>query len=98
MPAVGMVKSSVGGCLFFPVEKDFENFAGGYLSLLDFRNLPLSNDLIRYSWGPGNLYSPVDGGPEGKTPASSANSVISERGPKTNPKARWQLVYMVCVF
>ena len=48
MPAARM-KSSVGDCLFFLVERDFyENF-GVELGVSAPLNMPQSNDLIRYS-------------------------------------------------
>ena len=49
------LKSSVRVCLFFPVGRDFFlNFRGWLATLLAPLNLPLSNDLIRYSWGLGD--------------------------------------------
>ena len=49
MPAARM-KSSVGDCLFFLVERDFyENFGVGLDTLSVPLNMPQSNDLIRYS-------------------------------------------------
>ena len=50
MPAARM-KSSVGDCLFSLVERDFyENFDAELDTLSAPLNVPLSNDLIRYSW------------------------------------------------
>ena len=50
IPAARM-KSSVGDCLFFLVERDFnENFGAGLDILSAPLNMPLSSDLIRYSW------------------------------------------------
>ena len=50
MPAA-RIKSSVGDCLFFLVERDFrEKFGAGLDTLSAPLNMPLSNDLIRYSW------------------------------------------------
>ena len=49
MPAARM-KSSVGDCLFFLVERDFyENFGMGLDTLSVPLKMPLSNDLIRHS-------------------------------------------------
>ena len=49
MPAARM-KRSIGSCLFFLVERDFyENFDAGQDTLSAPINMPLSNDLIRYS-------------------------------------------------
>ena len=49
MPAARM-KRSIGSCLFFLVERDFyENFDAGQDTLSAPLNMPLSNDLIRYS-------------------------------------------------
>ena len=42
------MKSSVGDCLFFLVERDFY-FGAGPDTLLAPLNMPLSDDLIRYS-------------------------------------------------
>ena len=90
-----MVKSSVGDSLFFLVKGDFfENFSGWLAIMSPPLNLPLSNDLIRYSWGAkGHCKFRVDpgqglgGGSEGKA-VQILHSIISERGPKTNPEAR----------
>ena len=50
MPAARM-KSSIGDCLFFLVERDFyENFGAGLDTLSAPLNMPLSNDLIKCSW------------------------------------------------
>ena len=44
------MKSSVGDCLFFPVERDFyEKFGAGLNTLSAPLNMPLRDDLIRYS-------------------------------------------------
>ena len=48
---VARMKRSVGDCLFFLVERDFyENLGAGLDPLSAPLNMPLSNDLIRYSW------------------------------------------------
>ena len=48
---VARMKSSVGDCLLFLVERDFyENFSAGQDALSAPLNMPLSNDLIRYNW------------------------------------------------
>ena len=50
MPAARM-KSSVGDFLFFLFEGDFyENFGAERDTLSAPLNMPLSNDLLRYSW------------------------------------------------
>ena len=55
IPAVRMVNSFVEDCLFFPAERDFFNFGAWLAAPLVFLNFPLSNDLIRYNWGLGDL-------------------------------------------
>ena len=104
MPAVKMVKKTMGDCLFFLVEQDILETLGGWLAtLLAFLNLPLNSDLIRYSWGQGTCKVPanprqgIGGSSEGKPPRSSANSAFSDirKRPKINPEACYFLYLLI---